>query len=101
MPQREWEQLRKGLSDNVNRAANLLVNRLGISRSGRELINKGVSAQNNFVASVTLINKEIRKINNKERKEWTSEEFKIAHENLEKIVNALTKLWKGLLNDKT
>lgn len=101
LPQREWEQLRKGLSDNVNRAANLLVNRLGIPRAGRELINKGIPAQNNFVACVTLINKEIKKTNLKDRKDWTSEEFKAAHEELETIVNGLTKIWKGLLNDKT
>ncbi|MCK5017140.1 MAG: hypothetical protein KAS32_08705, partial [Candidatus Peribacteraceae bacterium] len=101
LPQREWEQLRKGLSNNVNRAANLLVNRLGISRAGRELVNKGIPAQNNFVACVTLINKEIKKTNPKDRKEWTSEEFKSAHEEVENIINKLTKTWKGILNEKT
>jgi DNA repair protein RadD len=101
LPQREWEQLKKGLQDRVNRSASLLINRLELSRSGRELINKGVSAQNNYVACVTLINKEIKRINPKDRKEWTTEEFKSIHDEVEKIINKLTKTWKGLLNDKT
>ena len=101
LPQREWEQLKKGLNEQVNRAANLLINRLEIARTGREIINKGVSAGNNFVACVTLINKEIKKKFPKDRKEWTTKEFKDAHEALEEIINNLTKTWKGLLSEKT
>lgn len=102
LPQREWEQLRKGLQNGVNRAANLLTNRLEIGRAGRDLVNNGVTAQNNFVACVTLINKEIKILNDKDRKEWTIEEFKQAEEALEEILNALTRRWKGILkNDKT
>ncbi|GAB5451128.1 MAG: hypothetical protein Hals2KO_14560 [Halioglobus sp.] len=99
LPQREWEQQRKGLSQQVNRSANLLINRLGIPRTGRDLVNKGIKAGNNFIACVTLINKEIKKRNPKDRKEWTIEEFKIAHDSLDSILNSLTKSWKGLLND--
>lgn len=101
LPQREWEQLRKGLTENVNRAANLLLNRLEISRTGRDLVNKGISATNNFVGAVTLINKEIKKKNSKERKDWTTEEFRLAHENIEEILNNLTRQWKGILSEKT
>lgn len=101
LPQREWEQLKKGLNDQVSRAANLLVNRLELTRSGREIINQGVSAGNNFVACITLINKEIKKRNPKNRKEWTVKEFKDVHEGLEDIINKLTKIWKGLLSEKT
>jgi len=61
LPQREWETRKKGLNDQVNRAANLLINRLEINRAGRELINTGVPATNNIVACVTLINKELKK----------------------------------------
>jgi excisionase family DNA binding protein len=101
LPQREWETLKKGLHNTVNRAANLLLNRLGIPASGRELVNHGVSAQNNFIACVTLINKEIKATNPKDRKEWTSQEFKKAHNDVENILNVLTKRWKGLLTDET
>jgi DNA repair protein RadD len=101
LPQKEWEQLRKGLQDLVNRAAKLLVNRLDVSHAGRDLINKGVNATNNFVACVTLINKEIKAKHPSDRKNWSSEEFKEVHNDVESIVNDLTRRWKGLLNDKT
>jgi DNA repair protein RadD len=101
LPQREWEQLRKGLQEQVNRAANLLMNRLELPRGGRDLINAGVSATNNFVAGVTLINKEIKKKNPKERKEWTTQEFKSAHEAIEEILNSLTQRWKGILSGQS
>jgi len=100
LPQKEWESLRKGLSDKVNRTASLLLNRLEISRGGRELINNGVSATNNFVACVTLINKEIKKRNPKERKEWSIDEFKDADKSLEEVLSTLTRTWKGVLSAK-
>ena len=78
LPQREWEAKKKGLNDQVNRAANLLTNRLGINRSGRELINMGVAATNNFVACVTLINKELKTRHPKPRNEWSTEQFEAA-----------------------
>jgi len=36
------------------------MNRLGINRAGRELINAGVAATNNFIAGITLINKDLK-----------------------------------------
>jgi excisionase family DNA binding protein len=100
LPQREWEQLKKGLNTQANRAANLLLNRLEILPAGRDLPNKGVAAGNNFIACLTLINKEIKKLNSKDRNEWSAAEFKEAHEKIEEILNTLTRNWKGLLNDK-
>ncbi len=99
LPQREWEQLKNGLNQTVSRAANLLVNRLEINRAGRELIKKGVSAQNNFVACVTLINKAIKSKNEKDRKKWSIEEFKTAHDEIEGILNDLTRRYKGILKN--
>jgi hypothetical protein len=100
LPIREWEMRRKGLNDEVNRAANLLMNRLGVNRAGREIINSGVPATNNFVAGVTLINKELKKNNPKERKDWSTEEFESALKSLEEILNLLTKRYKGILGAK-
>lgn len=90
-PVREWEMRKRGLNSEVNRAANLLLNRLKYSRAGRELIDQGIAAGNNFVASVTLINKELKKTNPKPRKEWSVEEFERAVAGLEGILNTLTR----------
>jgi DNA repair protein RadD len=91
---------KKGLNDQINRAANLLINRLEIGRGGRELINTGVAATNNFVACVTLINKELKKNNPKARKEWSTDEFEAAMGSLESVINDLTRRYKGILNGK-
>jgi hypothetical protein len=101
LPQREWETRKKGLNEQVNRAANLLTNRLGINRAGRELINTGVAATNNFVACVTLINKELKNRNPQPRNTWSTEQFEVATADLEAILNVLTRRYKGLLSGKT
>ena len=101
LPQREWETRKKGLNEQVNRAANLLINRLGINRAGRELINAGVAATNNFVACVTLINKELKNKYPQPRQHWSTEQFETATAELESILNVLTRRYKGVLNGKT
>ena len=100
LPQREWETRKKGLNEQVSRAANLLINRLGINRASRELINTGIAATNNFVACVTLINKELKRRYPKPRNEWSTEQFEAAVADLEDVLNVLTRRYKGLLNDK-
>ena len=100
LPQREWETRKKGLNDQVNRAANLLMNRLGINRAGRELINAGVAATNNFIAGVTLINKELKNKYPQPRQQWSTEQFEAAANELEGILNTLTRRYKGVLSGK-
>jgi excisionase family DNA binding protein len=100
LPQREWETRKKGLNEQVNRAANLLINRLGINRGGRELINTGIAATNNFVACITLINKELKMKYPKPRNEWSTEQFETAAAELEDVLTTLTRRYKGILNDK-
>lgn len=99
-PQEQWKMRRKGLNDQVNRVAQMLLNRLGIQRAGRDLIKVGVSSSNNFVACVTLINRELKQRNRKERKEWSTEEFEAALSSLEVILNDLTRRYKGILDGK-
>ena len=100
LPQREWETRKKGLNEQVNRAANLLINRLGINRAGRDLINAGVPATNNFVACVTLINKELKNKYPPPRQQWSTEQFQDGHRRARKILNLLTHRYKGVLNGK-
>ena len=80
--------------------ANLLMNRLGINRAGRELINAGVAATNNFVAGVTLVNKELKAKYPTPRQQWSTEQFEAAINELESILNLLTRRYKGVLSGK-
>lgn len=99
-PQNEWNELRKRLQEKVNRSANMLLNRLELNRARRDLVNKGISANNNFTACITLINREIKKENDKERKDWTIDDFKNTINNLDDILNTLTRYWKVQLDGK-
>jgi len=98
-PQKEWQELRKRLNEQVGRSANILLNRLEIPRHGRKIVNSGVHAVNDFTAAVTLINLEIKKELSKPRKDWSREEFKVIISKLEQIVNKLTRRYKKILND--
>lgn len=97
-PQQEWEELRKRLAEKVNRSANMLLTRLNLKRNGRGLVNKGVSAVNDFIACIALINAEIKKKYPKKRQEWTSEEFKQVISMLDSVLQKLTIKYKGILN---
>lgn len=100
LPQKEWEELRTRLNEQVGRSANILLNRLEIPRHGRKIVNSGVHAANDFTAAITLINLEIKKELSKPRKDWSRDEFKIVITKLESIVNKLTRTYKKILNDK-
>lgn len=100
LPQKEWEECRKRLYETVQRSANLLINRLKIKRGGRDIVNLGIQASNNYVASIMLINGEISKSNSKPRRDWTTEEFKNAMSSIDVILNNLTKIYGGKLDDK-
>lgn len=97
-PQQEWIELRKRLHEKVKRSANMLLTRLKLNRAGRKLVNKGISATNDFTACIILINKEIKKKHPTERQEWSSEEFEQVTSELDSILNTLTKKYSGVLN---
>lgn len=99
-PQHEWEELRRRLQEKVNRSANMLLTRLEIKRTGRKIVNTGVSAANDFTACIALINKEIKKQYPKKRQDWTIEEFKEVTAGLDDILATLTTRYKGILNGK-
>ena len=100
LPQREWKEAKRRLNESVNRSANLLINRLNLKRSSRDLVNLGVNAKDNFVASVMLINQELRVTFPEDRVNWTTDQFKTATSKLEDILNKLTRRYKKKLDGK-
>jgi len=100
LPQNEWSENRKRLTERVNRAAGILLNRLDIKRPGRDIVNTGVHASNNYTAAVVLINQEIMKRYKKPRKDWTTEEFKLASSDVDDVLNLLTRIYKKKFNGK-
>lgn len=100
LPERDWNENRRRLSEKVNRAAGILLNRIDLKKTGREIVNTGVYAASNYTAAVILINQEIKKIYSKPRKDWTTLEFKKAGSEIDKIVNYLTKVYKKKFYDK-
>jgi DNA repair protein RadD len=99
LPQREWEECRRRLKEKVNRSANMLLNRLALPKTGRKLVNTGIAASNDLIAAITLINNEIKKSIPAPRQQWSSSDFKSAMDNLDKILNDLTRKYKGILHE--
>jgi superfamily II DNA or RNA helicase len=105
LPQKKRQEARKRLKEEVNRAAKLLLNRLGIDFSGMDLSFKilpGRATGNNFVAAVQLVNKEINKrigIKSGERDRLITEDFVKAQELLDDVLNTLTRQLKKRMTE--
>ncbi len=95
-PHREWAEAKKRLNEQVTRTANVLLNHVELKQVGRELSAKyttlGIKAQNNFVAAVMMVNKEVDKfLNGKDRKDCSVEEFRTAIGSLEDVLKKLVR----------
>lgn len=95
-PHREWAEAKKRLNEQVTRTANVLLNHAELKQVGRELSAKyttlGIKAQNNFVAALMMVNKEVDKVlNGKNRKDCSVEEFRTAIGSLEDILKKLVR----------
>ncbi|MFA5156815.1 MAG: DEAD/DEAH box helicase family protein [Candidatus Omnitrophota bacterium] len=98
IPQRQRNEAKRRLHEEVKRAAKLLLNRLDISFDGKDLAYKlaqssGVTGPN-FAAAVQLINHEVNKqlgIEKGEREKLRTEDYVKAIEALDNILNVLTR----------
>ncbi|WP_022663846.1 DEAD/DEAH box helicase family protein [Desulfospira joergensenii] len=106
LPQKQRQEARKRLNEEVNRTAKLLLNRCDLQINGRDIAFKlypGVTG-NNFVAAVQLVNKKLKKrlevegVSGK-REKMKTENFIRAQELLEDVLNSLTRLFKKRMAD--
>jgi DNA repair protein RadD len=99
-PQRQRQEARRRLNEEVNRCAKLLLNRMGLQFGGLELAFKfgiGVSGSN-FVAAVQLVNRELDRalqIEPGSRGQLKTEQFISATQSLEEVLNKLTRRLKA------
>lgn len=79
-PQKEWEELKRRVSDQGTRLAKILLNNISLQIAGTELAYKYTSlkarANNNLVSAIMLINHEINGRLAKDRSKCSAEEFK-------------------------
>jgi excisionase family DNA binding protein len=105
LPQKQRREARKRLKEEINRTAKLLLNRLGLDFNGKEIAFKlmpGRATGNNFVAAVQLVNKEVNKrtgVEAGQRDRLKTEDFIRAQEQLEDILNSLTRQFKKMEAD--
>ena len=105
LPQKQRREARKRLKEEVNRTAKLLLNRLGLSFSGKDIAFKlfpGRATGNNFVAAVQLVHGELNKkigVKSGQRDRMKTEDFIRAQELLEDVLNSLTRLFKKRMAD--
>lgn len=84
-PQREWEELKRRVSDQGPRLAKILLNNIGLEFAGTELAYKYTSlkarSNNNLVSAIMLINHEINDRLGKDRVKCSSDDFKAILDN--------------------
>ena len=95
-PQRQWEEARKRLDEQVRRTVNVLLNRTNLTFSGREIPYKlntlGIAANNNFTACIMMVNEEVNKtVEGKKRNNWKLEDFIKAQNELSSILDKLAR----------
>jgi len=95
LPQKAWQESKRRLNERVRSAAKTLINRNGLKIGGIELPLKytslGVNAANNLSACIIMINNAISKTQSGKRKDWKTDDFKKAMDNLPEILNSLTR----------
>ncbi|MCK9615767.1 MAG: DEAD/DEAH box helicase family protein [Candidatus Omnitrophica bacterium] len=106
IPQLQRQEARKRLAEIIKSSAKILLNRLGFSMAGSELqfsVFPGNVSGNNFAAAVQLINHEVNRRLNivaGERGKLRVEDYKKAMEEMDDIVNVLTRRAKKKKEDK-
>lgn len=104
-PQRQRREARKRLSEEVNRAARLLLNRLGLDAGGSEIsfkLTPGATTGSNYVAAVQLVNHEVNKllgINSGQRAMLRTEDFVRGQDCLPDVLDHLTRLLKKRMSN--
>lgn len=92
-PQKQWEEARTRLDEQVKRTAKILLSNTSLDIGGKEIPFKytslGITATNNLMAAIKLVNKEVNSILKKERKDCTAIELQEAAASLDKILSAL------------
>ncbi len=100
LPQKQWEEAKRRLNEEAKRTANLLLNRSGLRREGREIpfkLKPGIGAKNNYIGALQMVNEAVaKKFGEKRRNEFTTEEFVAAVGALPTILNSLVKEIKKL-----
>lgn len=106
IPQLQRQEARKRLSEFTKSSAKILLNRLKITIDGRDLqfrIAPGKVTGNNFAATVQLINHEVNKrlgIAAGQRSKLRVQDYKKAIDEMDDIVNVLTRRLKKEENDE-
>ncbi len=102
-PQRALAESRKRVHEQSNRVAKIILNHVSLEMTGREIPFKytslGVTGRSNFVAAVTMVNKEISKRLGKDREQCSVEEFKQILESIDDIIQVLQKRLRKAKSD--
>lgn len=83
-PQKELERLRKQLDIEIRAKAKTILSNAGISIAGRDIPTRlmpDISAANNLVASIVMLNRNVKaKVNEHARDDWSRDDYKKALE---------------------
>ncbi len=102
-PQKEWNEAKKRLDEQITRTAKILLNNAGLQMTGTEMPYRysglNVRAKNNFIAAIMMVNNAVNKQLGKERKDCSTDEFRSAIDSLEKTLQLLVRRVKKVQSD--
>ncbi len=94
-PQRALEEARKRVNEQSQRMAKIVLNHVELEMTGREIPYKytslGISGRSNFIAALTMVNREINKRLGKERKDCSVEDFKEILNSVDDIIQVIAR----------
>lgn len=102
-PHKEWSEARRRLDEQIKRTATILLNNANLKPAGTEMPYRyttlNISARNNYIAALLMVNNEVNKKLGKERKDCSTAEFKSAADSLTDILQALVRKIKKVQAD--
>ena len=103
-PQRQWQQYKLRLADDVKHHAKVVLNNVDLNIGGSEIPwvyrSLGIIAANNMVAVMMMLNKRIATgINDAPRSQWSSEEFKNVIDALPKMAEQIVRQIKKVQSE--
>jgi len=105
LPQKQWEELKRRVSEQGARLAKILLNHVELESGGTEIAYKYktlriISGKNNYVCALMMVNQQIKDELGTTRQDASSEEFKELLDNLDdKILQPLVRKLRKAKSD--
>ena len=94
-PQRALQEARKRVNEQCQRMAKIALNHVDLEMTGREIPYKysslGISARNNFISALAMVNREVNQRLGKEREDCSVDDFHVILDSIDDIIQTIAR----------